>query len=280
MVEGRIGRLAWRAREPFGAEVDFDFRQPLTATEQAGFRDLLHERQLLVMRGQALSLDQQQAVAGYIGPVLTGGRGMEYVAPDDGILNETGMTYHSDLAFAPEPFTALSLHAVEVAEGRTSTRFVSGVRAYERLPAALKARIDGLTAVYLSNHLGPERVVPFEIPADSIHQVREVAPIHPATGKRCLYVSESHAAHVQGLSRAESDGLLAELFGHLYAAENRIEHVWTNGDFLLWDNVALQHGRPDVTGIWPRRLQRAAVAERSLVEQLPEYFAKAAAGAA
>jgi taurine dioxygenase len=277
---GQIGRLTWRAVEPFGAEVDFDFRQPLTADEAAGFRDLFYERQLLIMRGQTLSLGEQQAVAGYIGPVLTGGRGMEYVAPDDGILNETGMTYHSDLAFAPEPFTALSLHAVEVAEGRTSTRFVSGVRAYEQMPAALKARIEGLQAAYMSTKLGAKRIVPFEVPADAISQVRDVVPVHPATGRRYLYVSESHASHIRGLARSESGALLAELFTHLYAPGNRLEHVWTNGDFLLWDNLALQHGRPDVTGIWPRKLQRAAVAERGLVEQLPDFFAKAEAGAA
>jgi taurine dioxygenase len=280
MGEGRIGRLAWRGLEPFGAEVAHDFREPLTPQEQAGFRDLLHQHQLLVMRGQSLSLAQQQAVAGYLGPVLTGGRGMEYVSPDDGILNETGMTFHSDLAFAPEPFAALSLHAVDVAEGRTSTRFASGVRAYQTLPDALKARLAGLRAVAMSTSLGAVRVVPFDVPANSIHQVRDVVMTHPVTGQPCLYVSESHAAHVQGLARADSDALLRELFGYLYAPGNRLEHVWANGDFLLWDNLALQHGRPDVTGIWPRKLQRAAVAERSLVEQLPDYFAKAAVGTA
>lgn len=280
MREGRTGRLSWRALEPFGAEVAHDFRQPLDRQEQAAFRDLFHEHELLIMRGQSLSLAAQQAVAGYLGPVLTGGRGMEYVSPDDGILNETGMTYHSDLAFAPEPFKALSLHAVDVAEGRTSTRFVSGRRAYEALPEALKERLAGLQALALSTHLGAERVVPFEPPEGSIHQTRDVVQTHPVTGRRYLYVSESHAARVQGLSRAESDALLQALFGYIYAPDNKVEHVWKNGDFLLWDNLVLQHGRPDVTGIWPRKLQRAAVAERGLVEQLPDYFAMAAQGVA
>jgi taurine dioxygenase len=204
---------------------------------------------------------------------------MEYVAPDDGVLNETALTFHSDLAFAPEPFQALSLHALEVAEGKTSTRFASARRAYERLPEALKARLEGLQAVSVSVDLGAERVTPFDVPPESIHQTWDVVRTHPVTGRNFLYVSESHAARILGFSREESDGLLGELFAVLYAEGNRVEHPWRNGDILLWDNLALQHGRPDVAGISPRRLQRAAVAERSLTEQLPDFFTRSAAGA-
>jgi taurine dioxygenase len=263
MDEGRVGRLSWRTRTPFGADLDHDFRQPLTPEEQAAFRSLFYARRLLVMRGERLSLEQQQAVAGYIGPVLTGDRGLAYIAPDDGILNEARLAYHSDLAFAPEPFAALSLHAVDVAEGRTST-----------LPQALKTRIDGRTAIFTQPPRPDTRLIDGE-PWDSpVRRARGVTMDHPVTGETLLFVNENHVTHVEGLEAAESYDLLDALFGHLYAPANRVEHVWNNGDLLLWDNLALQHGRPDVAGIHPRRLQRASVAERSLLEQMPEFFAR------
>lgn len=274
---GSFGRLSWRAREPFGAEVEHDFREPLTADEQAAFRKLMYERGLLIMRGQSLSLPQQQAVAAYIGPVLSGGRGMEYVSPDDGVLGDRPMTFHSDLAFAPEPFTALSLHAVDVVENRTSTRFVSAVRAYARLPKALKARIAGLRAVAISPARDDVRSAGYDIAPDAIRYTRDLVMIHSVTGEPILYLNEQHAARIEGLSRDESDALIEQLFEPLYAEDNLLEHAWKNGDLLVWDNLALQHGRPDVSGVWPRRLQRAAVANRSMAEQLPNYRVKPAA---
>ena len=66
--------------------------------------------------------------------------------------------------------------------------------------------------------------------------------------------------------------LLEALFAHLYAAPRRLEHRWRNGDLIVWDNVALQHGRPAINGVRRRMLQRASVAERSLLEQIPDYF--------
>jgi len=268
---GGFGRLSWRPQQPFGAVVQHDFREPLTADEQTAFRALMYQHGLLIMRGQSLSLEQQQAVAAYIGPVLSGGRGMEYVSPDDGVLGDKALTFHSDLAFAPEPFTALSLHAVDVAEDRSSTRFVSAVRAYERLPAALKARIAGLQAVSIVPERGDIRSAGYDIAPDAIRHTRDVVMTHPVTGAPILYLSEQHAARIEGLSRDESDALIKQLFEHLYTPGNLVEHTWKNGDLLVWDNLALQHGRPDVSGIWPRRLQRASVANRSLAEQIPNY---------
>ena len=71
--------------------------------------------------------------------------------------------------------------------------------------------------------------------------------------------------------------MLSRLFDHLYAPAHRLEHPWRRGDFIIWDNYTLQHARPDVAGVTRRRLQRASVAERSLVEQLPEFFQSRAA---
>jgi taurine dioxygenase len=45
------------------------------------------------------------------------------------------------------------------------------------------------------------------------------------------------------MSQQQSDRLFDEVFAHLYRPEAVYEHHWTAGDLIVWDNLALQHGR-------------------------------------
>jgi taurine dioxygenase len=274
-----VSDLRWLTLAPFGARVDFDFSATLSDADKAEFRQVFYDRKLLVAPGQRLTLVQQQNVMSSLGPVLRGSRGLAEVSPDDGVLNEMPLAFHSDLAFAPEPFTALSLHAVDVAEGRTATFFVDAVLAARTLPAELRARAAGREAVFAQPLRGETRAIEVRDAPEAAGLFRRTAPLlapHPVTGETLLLVNENHAESIVGMPRGEGDALLQALFDHLYAPAHRLDHPWRNGDLLVWDNLALQHGRPDLTGVRPRRLQRASVAARSLAEQIPEYFAKLA----
>jgi alpha-ketoglutarate-dependent taurine dioxygenase len=65
-----------------------------------------------------------------------------------------------------------------------------------------------------------------------------------AAGDIALSVSEAYASHIEGLSKEESEELLQECFATLYAPDNVYEHHWQPHDILLWNNLAVQHGRP------------------------------------
>ena len=78
-------------------------------------------------------------------------------------------------------------------------------------------------------------------------------------------------ARLNGLAPGQSEALLQELFGYLYASDNVHQHEWRNGDLVIWDNIALQHSRPDLTGCTPRRLQRIAVADKSFFDLCPQF---------
>src|SRR3712207_4964518 len=78
-------------------------------------------------------------------------------------------------------------------------------------------------------------------------------------------------ARIEGLSQADSDTLLGRLFDALYDPTNVYEHRWNNGDLVIWDNIALQHARCDLTGMRPRRLQRIAVADKSFFDLCPQF---------
>src|SRR5213593_1377002 len=69
-ADGKFGRLSWHALPAFGAEVEVDLREGLSAAEAQALCSLLFERQVLVFRRQALTHPQQIAVMEYIAPVL------------------------------------------------------------------------------------------------------------------------------------------------------------------------------------------------------------------
>jgi alpha-ketoglutarate-dependent taurine dioxygenase len=74
-----------------------------------------------------------------------------------------------------------------------------------------------------------------------------------------LFVNEFMTDHISGMDRAESNALLDELFSYIYADSNVYTHRWQNNDLVIWDNIALQHCRPDDMGSAPRHLRRLSL---------------------
>ena len=263
-------RFALKRLEPFGGEVDFDLRGLQEPADRAAFRDLFWREKLLVFRGQALSEDEQVNVLSAIGDVL-GAKGEYREISSDGNLGAGPLCYHSDLSFTPEPFKVLSLQALEVVDDQTWTRFASSLHALQRLPADLRRKVEGLDALAGISIVQSHRDIAYELPAYLPQESRPAVIAHPETGEPLLYVSEMQTARFEGLEPTQSDALLQELFTYLYAPENVHQHDWRNGDLVIWDNIALQHSRPDLTGCTPRRLQRVAVADKSFFDLCPQF---------
>ena len=101
-----------------------------------------------------------------------------------------------------------------------------------------------------------------------INFTRDLVMQHPVTAEPILYVSGQQTSRVAGFSEKESRSLLDELCGYLYDPSHLLTHWWTNGDFLMWDNLSLQHGRPSLRGITRRKLQRASNASHPAAEQV------------
>jgi taurine dioxygenase len=268
MADGRIGRLAWREMQPFGIEIDFDFRRQMTEAERAALRDAFYRHSLVLARGQRLSWAEQKRVCEIIGPVL--GDGVDYtLISTDGNFGPVAYSFHSDLSFSEDPFKLVSLHALDVVDGESFTRFASGILGYRALSPELRAEADRrriLTAAIFSDRMiDPARPIPPRFP----RAVRDAVMKHPVTGAPILYVIEQAAVRVEGLPVADSEALLAAFAKVLFAPQRILTHVWRNGDFLFWDNLALQHARPDLTKIKRRVLQRVTVSEKSFFELCP-----------
>jgi len=61
------------------------------------------------------------------------------------------------------------------------------------------------------------------------------------SGKRRLYVNPNYTDYIDGLTKAESDGLLAFLYEHIKSPEFQMRYTWSVGDIAFWDNLAVQH---------------------------------------
>jgi taurine dioxygenase len=266
--------VTYRPIEPFGAEVDLDLSAPLSEEVIAELKALYDRHHLLVFRNQSLTHPRQIEVVSNFGPPLLHRQdGVGYISnqPGKGGLGGGELAFHSDLAFSPEPFLGISLHAVDVENERSSTKYVDSCLSYRELPQATRERLQGLNALHvfsvdMAAH-NEEEDVPDSLPR-SIHPL---VMEHPRTGEPILYMNLNQTARIVELEPDESRALIDELFAHLYRPENIYEHRWRMGDFVMWDNLAAQHARGEVSNVGPRTLQRVVLAHKGFFEQHPQF---------
>ncbi len=171
------------------------------------------------------------------------------------------LLFHSDMMWSEHTFEVLSLYAVEVEPPVSPTIFASAAHAWETLPDDLRAKAEQLTAVqghaeHESKRAGDDPDVLITTFENLPTRTTPVGHRHPRTDQTLLYVSQQMTQGIEGLAPDESEAVLEELFGHLYREELIYEHDWRNHDLVAWDNIAVQHARPNVTLEGPVRTLR------------------------
>jgi taurine dioxygenase len=273
-----MSRIRTCSGQPFGVEVAFaaeegtDWISDLSAGEKTELVDLFNRDGLLLIRGLSLSIDDQSALCSIFGPISPPDHPIISNVRPDGILGDYELRMHHDIPYVPIPYLGGALYALNVDEGMSATRFASGYRAYELLPEQLRQRVNTLNAIHVRARTQDRRTHLTDLLPGDPAAVQPVVGRHPVTGRSYLFVDESMTAAIIGMSEVDSDQLLDELFSALYADGNVYEHTWTNGDIVIWDNRAIQHGRRTLTGRGTRTLQRVNIASLSYFEQCPSDF--------
>jgi alpha-ketoglutarate-dependent taurine dioxygenase len=261
----------------FGSEVSgLEPRIPLDDETIAALRKLFNERGLLVFRKTPLDIRFQT----YLSELLIGNDVPDadalFVKDNFLISNRepTGaapygrLLFHSDQMWsARDRVDLISLYGREVGQPATPTLFVSAVEGWETLPGDLRARVENRSAiqhydaeVYRKRAAGDADVLVSTYDTGEDFFVTPIGFTHPRTGKTILYVCQQTTQRVEGMSEEESDSLLDALFDHLYAKGRELAHYWKEGDLVVWDNLALQHARPNVTVEGPARTLRKTIA--------------------
>jgi alpha-ketoglutarate-dependent taurine dioxygenase len=246
-----------------GAEVvGLDFRQPLDADTRATLNEAFAEHHVLVMRDQHFEPEQFKAAAQVFGELqqhdkkehhVPGHPDVYYVSNDE-IVNGRriipGETFHTDHSNHPRPPKATMLYAVELPSKGGDTQYVNMHEAYDDLPDATKARLDGLKAVhvYLSKY-SPRPLG--SITADSLRDVPPpgVHPIvltHPENRRKALYLNPVRIESIVGMEGQDALKLIDELMRHSTQKKYEYRHRWRHGDWVIWDNRSVMHqANPD-----------------------------------
>jgi alpha-ketoglutarate-dependent taurine dioxygenase len=264
--------LSYKCIQPFGAEVDFDLREQMMAGQRGHYVELLKQHDLLVFRGQQLDMARQIAVTEAFGPVEVTADTIGYISSEPRELPSLQeFAFHQDWAWARRTLNAIAFHAIEVVDGQTSTRFANAARAAGNLPPSTHARVAALKADMvgaINDELGlvAYKAGPAKYP---LHETRSTIATDSLSGKQYIVVSAQQTASLVGVTRAQSDALLEEIFALMYSPGNIYEHFWRTGDLVIWNNRTLHHARSALNGMGKRILQRTC-AGASLVSQYPE----------
>ncbi len=282
---------------PLGAEVTgIDFAQPVPEDVREALRQAWYAHLVLIFHGQHITDAQLIEASNIFGGVQVNGarayylRGgaddnVQHLAESDFIqpitnLDKDGkpamenaglgsyeVVWHSDNSYVDIPPAGSMLYALELpVNGGGDTFFNSQYLAYETLPDDLKAAIEGKAQRHDSSRnsagvLRPSAKLPTR-PEEVEGPVHPLVRVHPATGKRALYLGRRRvwpSNYILGLSNAESEALLDRLWQHATNPDFQIKHVWNLGDLVLWDNRCAMHYRTEIDPAQRRVLHRTQI---------------------
>ena len=182
-----------------------------------------------------------------------------------GELGDGELNWHTDLAFDEVPPSLSMLRALEVPASGGNTGFANMYKAYDGLPPRLKQRIAGLRLKHQRSHdaQGKPRIGYEHLSADDVRElpgpIHPIVRTHPDSLRKALYLGRRFGGYVMGLSVADSEALLDELWHYGTLPENHWHQQWQVGDMMVWDNRCAMHRRDPFPGTERRRMHRIVV---------------------
>ncbi|MSP49638.1 MAG: TauD/TfdA family dioxygenase [Alphaproteobacteria bacterium] len=263
----------------FGIEaLGIDISRPLDPAISDRLRAAFDRHRILVVRGQSLTPEAHIAFSRNFGELEVhvlneyhkpthpeifelsniGADGRpNAVHPDRGTL-----FWHTDASFQAKPALATILYAERAPANGGHTMFADMIGAYEALGQAERERFAKLR---VRHDLNISRLKA-GYPEMSESQKRNAPPVvqplvrlHPPTGRKAIYLG-SHGQEFVGMPPLESLGMMERIMNHATEPRFVYEHVWREGDLVMWDNRATVHrGTEYDTAVEPRVVRRTVI---------------------
>lgn len=184
-----------------------------------------------------------------------------------GGLGNAEASWHSDMTYVDTPPPASVLLGVEIPAAGGDTYFSDQNAAYAELPNALRQRVRHLTIKHNAAHTSIGSLRPgyqaFDDPREAPGSVHPIVRSHEETGANALYLGRREWAYIPGLSLAESEALLDELWSYAAYPQHVWQQQWQPNDVVIWDNRRVLHRRDDFDNNARRLMKRCQVLARS-----------------
>ena len=179
--------------------------------------------------------------------------------------------WHSDWSFLERPPAGTCLLAIEVPPVGGDTLFADQHAAWDTLPAARQAELEGLTAIhsaklayapdgtYGARDTGRSMAIR---PSDVANatQAHPLIAAHPETGRKGFFSTLGYIVGIEGMSDAEAFALLRELAQWQSRDEFVYRHQWEPRMLIVWDNRSVLHRATGGYEGYRRELHRTTIA--------------------
>ena len=235
----------------------------LDTIDEAGLRqvhDALNAHQVDFFRDQDISVESQMRLGAHFGelvahpndPGLDGHPEVMIIHADESSKRGAGASWHSDVSCDPEPPLGSILRIHTLPETGGDTLFASMYAAFDALSGPMQHFLEGLTATHDGSPY--YRSVNARIGRDDggrtyPHATHPVVRTHPESGRKALFVNRMFTTGIDGLSRRESDALIALLFEHIEQPQFQVRFRWAKDSIAFWDNRCVQHQA--IWDYWP-----------------------------
>ncbi|KAG7451328.1 alpha-ketoglutarate-dependent sulfonate dioxygenase [Guyanagaster necrorhizus] len=248
-----------------GTEVlGVDLRQ-LSDAQKDELALLVGERGIVVFRDQDIDIYGQLDIARYYGPLHKHAttpipkNGLEEVhvvyndssrRPDPSAFSKLEL-WHSDVSYEVQPPSTTSLKVITGPEFGGDTLFSSGYALYSSLSPGFQRYLEGLDAVHSGvAQAEGARAAGLPVRRKEIESVHPIVRVHPATGWKSVYVNPGFTRRIVGVSKAESDAILAFLFHQISDnPDHQVRIKWEPESIVFWDNRVVTHSA--TFDFWP-----------------------------
>jgi taurine dioxygenase len=211
-----------------------------------------HEHLVLFFPNQDIDPEDHRNLARRFGPLETHphAAGFSEALPDLTVLHSDrggrADVWHTDVTYTPAPPIGVLVRFIKGPEIGGDTMWSNQYLAFASLSDPMRELLEGLSALHMSTI------------DQSINHEHPVVRVHPATGRKSLYVNRLFTRGLRQLLPGESGALLEHLLTWCERPEFTCRWRWTPGDVVLWDNrCTLHHAINDYTA--ERVLHRAMI---------------------
>ena len=243
-------------------------------------KQALYRHKMIYLRGQHLTHAEHEAFGARLGPFAVdaytqGVPGHREVHPiikeaDTKVPSLFGGGWHTDSPFLDEPPAITTLRSVEVPPFGGDTSWANCALAFRHLSKTYQDMLRGLR-VHMSarnNYLtqGEKLGNPIEFSNEETRKAglegrtHPLVRTHPETGEESLYICDTYAVGIEGMTTFEAKPIIDFLVAHTTQHAFTCRLRWEAGMVAMWDNRAAMHLGPNDYDGYRREMYRTTTA--------------------